>query len=95
MVVDRVHHFGHAVPARFGSKFGDEEGDDLPADDGNEDDQRAPWARRRKDVRLVVEREDAEKGEVMDEADEVAEDHRAKAGNQPDDNRQQRKPHQP
>ena len=31
----------------------------------------------------------------MDEADEVAEDHRAKAGNQPDDNRQQRKPHQP
>jgi hypothetical protein len=94
-VIDRVHHLGHAVSARFRREFSDQEGDDLSADDRNEDDQHAPRARRREYVRLVIEREDAEKTDVMDEADKIAEQHRAKAGDKPDDDRQQRKPPSP
>jgi hypothetical protein len=85
----------HAVPARFRGELGDQERDDLSADHRNKDDQRAPWTRRREDARVVVERKDAEKSDVMDEADEVAERHRAQAGDQPDDDRQERKAYQP
>jgi hypothetical protein len=83
------------MPTRFGRECGDEEGDDLSAEDRDQDDQRAPGAGRREHVCLVVERKDAEERKVVDKPNEVAEHHRAKAGHQPNDNRQEGKPNQP
>jgi len=82
------------VPTRFRREFGDQEGDDLSADDRDEDDQCAEGARWRELIRRVVKRKDAEKGYVVNETDEVAEDHGAQTGDQTDDNRQKRKPYQ-
>src|SRR6478672_2322117 len=61
----------HAVPARFRGEFGDQERDDLSADYRHKDDQRAQGTGRGENARVVVERKDAEKTDVMNETDEV------------------------
>ena len=46
----------------------------IAADDRHQDDQRAPGARRREHVGVVVDREGAEKQHVVDQADQSAEE---------------------
>ena len=95
LVVDRVHHLGHAVAARFRREIGDQEGDDQAADHRHQNDEGAPRARRREHVGVVVDRELAEESDVVDQADQGAEHDGAEAGDDADDNRQQRQPQQP
>ena len=56
-VIDRVHHLRHAVSARFRSEIGDQEGDDQAADDRDENNKRAPRARRGEHAGVVIDRE--------------------------------------
>ena len=74
----------------FRRKIGHQEGDDHRADDGHEDDERSPRAGRREQVGVVVQRELAEEERVVDEPDQVAKEHGAQAGDDADDQRQQR-----
>ena len=83
------------MAARFRGEFDDQEGDDLAADDRSEDNERAPRACRREDARLIIGREQAEKGYVVNEPDQRPEQHGAEAGNHTDDDRQQRQSQQP
>jgi hypothetical protein len=95
LIVDRVHHLGHAVAARFRCKGGDQKGDDQSADDRNDDDECAPRAGRREFAGVVIDRERAEKGYVVKETDQRAEEDSAEPGDDPDDNRQERQSQQP
>ena len=42
VVIDRVHHLGHAVAAGLGGEVADEKGDDDRADHRHQDDERSP-----------------------------------------------------
>jgi len=90
LVIDRVHHFGHAMAARFRSEICDQEGDKEAADNGNQDDIGAPRARRRENARVVADRGQSEKRDVVDQANQGAEHHRAKSGDQTDNNGNER-----
>ena len=50
----------------------------------------SPGARRREQIRVVADRELAEEHDVVDDADQVPEQHRAQAGHNADDERQHR-----
>ena len=67
----------------------------IRADHRHQDDQRPPGARRREQVGIVMHRELVEEQEVVDEADEVAEDHRAEAGDEADDDGEKREIDEP
>ena len=43
LVVDCVHNLGHAMAARFRCEIRDQKSDEHAADDGHQDDERAPW----------------------------------------------------
>ena len=92
LVVDRIHHLRHAVAPRLGGKVDDQEGDDETAYDWHQNDEWAPWARRRKDAGVVSEAEEPVEGDVMEQADQGAKDHGAKAGSHADDDGKQRQP---
>ena len=94
LVVDRVHHLGHAVALRLGREIADDEGDADRADHRHQDDPRSPRGRRGEHVGVVVERPMAEEQQVVDEADQLAKDHRAEAGDDADDQREQAKRYQ-
>ena len=89
LVVDRVHHFGHAVALRFRREVGDQERDDEPADDRHQNDEESPRARRREYAGVVSERKEPEKGDVVEQADQRAKGDRAEAGDAADDDGEQ------
>ena len=89
-VIDRIHHLGYAVSARFRRKILHQEGHDHAAGDRHQDDQSAPRARRREQIGVVVEGEDAEKGDVMDEPDQGAEEDRSDPGDAANDDSENR-----
>ena len=70
LVEDRVHDFRHAVPACLGRKCPDQENHPHAADDGDENDQRAPRRRRRVDVGVVDEREVTQEKQVVHDRDQ-------------------------
>jgi hypothetical protein len=90
LVIDRVHHFGHAMAARFRGEICDQEGDKEAADNRNQDDIGAPRAWRRENAGVVIDRGQPEKCDVMNQANQGAEHHRAKSGDQTDNNGNQR-----
>jgi hypothetical protein len=95
LVVDGVHHLGHAVALGFGGEILDHEGDKDAADHRNQDHQGAPRRRAGEQVRVVAERNAAREGEIVDEADQVAKTDRAEAGDHADQQRQGRERRQP
>ena len=90
LVIDRVHHFGDAVPLCLRREVRDDPGNADAADDGNQDDRRTPGVEWRKDARIVDERELAEEKQVVDQPDQATEHHGAKASDHADDQREQR-----
>ena len=78
------------MAARFRSEICDQEGDKEAADNGNQDDIGAPRARRRENARVVADRGQSEKRDVVDQANQGAEHHRAKSGDQTDNNGNER-----
>ena len=80
IVVNRIHDLGHTVPFRFGSEFGDEEGDADGPDHRHEDHERSPWAGRGEDVGVVADRKLAEEQEIVNQTDQIPENDRAEAG---------------
>ena len=90
LVVDCVHNLGHAMAASLWSKIRNEKSDEDAADDGHKDDERAPWTRRSECAGVVIERELAEKGSVVDEPDQGPEHDGAKSVNEAYDNSKKR-----
>ena len=72
-----------------------EEGDRQGADHRYQDDECAPGARRGEQICVVAHRELAEEQAIVDQADQVAEPNRAKAGHDADDQGQDRQKDQP
>ena len=56
-IIDGIHHLGHAMTAGLRREIGDQEGDDQAADDGDQNDERAPRTRRCEYAGVVVDRE--------------------------------------
>ncbi len=90
VVEDRVHHFGHAVAARFGREFG-RPGTPRPCRRSPAPGSPVPpRARRRVDIGVVDDREVAEEEDVVDQADQGAEEDRADAGDDAHHDRDER-----
>ena len=92
LVVDGVHHLGHAVALGFGSEVADEEGNDDAADDRRQYDERAPSARRREYVGVIGEGEAAGEKQIVQQVDQVAKKHRPDPRHNPEKEPQQRQP---
>ena len=92
IIIDRVHYFRHAVPARFGRKSLHQPGHAERAEHRHEDDEHAPRARRSVDVRLVKEGEFPEKKDVVEDRDHPAENDRAEAADETDHDCEEPKP---
>ena len=88
VIVDRIHDLGHAVALCLGCEGADDEGHADPAYHRHEDDPRAPGRWRREQVRVVDERDLAKEQQVVHEPDQPAKHHRAKAGDDPYDQRE-------
>ncbi len=88
VVMDRVHHFRNPVSPSLGREVDDQERDAKRADHRNQDDERAPGARRREQIGVVGDRQPSFEGEIVNEADQVAEDHRAGPSEDSDDQSQ-------
>ena len=95
LVVDGVHHFRHAMSARFRREIRDQESDDHAAQHGHQDHQRAPGARWRELVGVVAHRKHAEEGDVVDQPDQRAEKDRADTRDHTDDDGEERQAEKP
>jgi hypothetical protein len=85
IVINGVHHFRHAMAARLGREGLDQESNDQATDHGGENDESAEAAFRRERIGVVSQSETAVEGDIVDEADEVAKDHRAESRPHADD----------
>ena len=74
----------------LGRKICDQEGDADGAEHRNQDHQRAPRRRRSEDVGVVVDQRVAGKHQVVNQPDQIAEQHGAKTGDDTQAKRQQR-----
>ncbi len=72
------------MAARLGGEIVDQEGDDHGADDRHQDDERPPRAQRREQIGVVIDRDRAEKQQIVDKPDQIAEQDRAEAGDDAD-----------
>ena len=84
LVIDRVHHFWHAVALRLGREAAHHPQDNGPADDRGEDHQRPEWRGRRGDIGVVKGRKLTKEKEVVDDGDQVAKRNSAKPGDDTD-----------
>ncbi len=91
LVVDRVHHFRHAMALRFRREGRNQEGHANRAHDRDQDDQRAPRALRREEIGVVAHHELSEEQQIVQQPDQVAEGDRAEAGDDTDQDREDRK----
>ena len=87
-VINRIHDFRYAVAPGLGRELRNEEGNGQRAEHRHQDDEGAPGARRREQVRVVAHRKSAEEQNVVDQANKVAKHDRAKAGHHTDDQSQ-------
>ncbi|OIQ64624.1 hypothetical protein GALL_538250 [mine drainage metagenome] len=80
------------MPLGLRREGADQEGHGYAAQHGNQDHRRAPEGRRREPVRVVAKRDMPREEEIVHQADQVAEQDRAHAGDDAKRHGQQRQP---